>query len=243
MLHRCGFRVRGAGAPISEVKVDIQEFISRERARGDCCRFLSACFYQPKRDLFLREGLFKSLAAALSRVSVDAAAAADAMEKSFLKYSEEDLTVDYAKLFVGPDELIAPPYGSVYLDEETRLMGDSTMEVIDAYREAGLSMDEEFMEVPDHITAELEFMYYLIFKEVEAIEKSEDNTALYFMGMRESFFSRSLGQWILPFCEKIKEGTDNEFYKSLAVCLSAFAGSLRPGDDIPGALESGTLKC
>ena len=226
---------------INEVKVEIQEFISRERAKGDCCRFLSACFYQPRKDVFLQEELFKNLTEALSQISVDAAAASDAMEKAFLKYSEEDLTVNYAKLFIGPNELIAPPYGSVYVDKERRLMGASTIEVIEIYREAGLSMDEEFREVPDHITAELEFMYYLIFKEVEALEKSENNTALYFMGMQVSFFSRFLGQWLLPFCEKIKEGTDNEFYRNLAACLSAFAGYLHPGDDIPGALKSKTV--
>jgi TorA maturation chaperone TorD len=226
-----------------EVKVEIQEFISREKARGDCCKLLSACFYQPRKEMFLSEDLFGNLIVAMNQVSAGVAALAETMGKAFLKYSEEDLTVSYAKLFLGPNELVAPPYGSVYLDKERRLMGDSTMKVIETYREAGLSMDDEFREVPDHITAELEFMYYLIFKEVEALEISDKNTALYFMGMQESFFTRFLGRWIPPFSEKIKEGTDNEFYRGLAACLSAFAVHLQPGDDIPDSLKTKALNC
>jgi len=34
----------------------------------------------------------------------------------------EDLMVDYAKLFIGPFDLLAPPYGSIYLDGQWLLM-------------------------------------------------------------------------------------------------------------------------
>lgn len=218
--------------------MDIQGFIVRERARGDSFRFLSACFYQPGKDQFLGEGLLGNLAQALKHASQEAAAAAVALEKAFMKYSERDLMVSYAKLFIGPDKLIAPPYGSVYLDKERRVMGDSTIEVIEFYREAGLSMDEGFREVPDHITAELEFMYYLAFKEVEALEQSQYGAALDLISIQESFVSRFLGRWIRPFCERMREGTDNGFYRALAGCVSAFAGDMLP-EDVP--LASGNF--
>ena len=144
------------------------------------------------------------------------------MEETIQKYSNEDLAVEYARLFVGPYELKAPPYGSVYLDGERRVMGNSTMEVIRLYEEAGLVMDKDFKELPDHIAVELEFMYYLIYKEVEALEKSEREKALAFGGIRNHFFNRFLSPWIPPFCEKIKETTDNNFYIALADCLSTF---------------------
>ena len=73
-------------------------------------------------------------------------------------------------------------------------MGDSTMEVIKMYEEQGLSMDSEFRNLPDHITVELEFMYYLIFKEIEALEKSDMDKALDFIKTQGCFwinFSRS----------------------------------------------------
>lgn len=217
--------------------MEINNFILREKARGDCYRLLSACFYQPQKEAFIQEEFFKNLAVILKDVSPDTAAHVPAMEKAFLKYSEEDLLLAYAKLFVGPNELLAPPYGSVYLDGEKKLMGDSTMEVIKMYEEQGLFMDSEFRNLPDHITVELEFMYYLIFKEVEALEKSETDKALNFIKTQELFLDKFLKKWVGPFCDKIKEGTDNEFYNSLAGCLSVFIEKAHAGDDILEALK------
>ncbi|MBW1770891.1 MAG: molecular chaperone TorD family protein [Deltaproteobacteria bacterium] len=83
----------------------------------------------------------------------------------------DDLCVDFARLFVGPYALLAPPYGSVYLDGERKVMGDSTMDVCMRYAEVGLQLADHFKEVPDHIAAELEFIYFLILKEAEAISR------------------------------------------------------------------------
>ena len=210
--------------------MDIKEFVCREKKRGDCYRLLSACFYQPEKDVFLQEGIFENLAALLKEVSPEASAFAAEMEKVFLISGEVDLNVDYAKLFVGPNELLAPPYGSVYLDGERRVMGDSTMEVIKMYEEQGLSIDKEFRNLPDHITAELEFMYYLIFREIEALEKSDIATALNSIKIQELFLNRFLKQWVQPFCNKMREGATNGFYRSLADCTLTFINNFHPGD-------------
>jgi TorA maturation chaperone TorD len=218
--------------------VKIGDFILKEKKRGDCYRLLSACFYQPQKETFIQEELFKNLEGLLRPISHDAAAHASAMEKAFLKYSEEDLLVTYAKLFVGPNELLAPPYGSVYLDGEKTVMGDSTMETIKMYAEQGLSMDGEFRNLPDHITVELEFMYYLIFKETEALEKSQWGAALDLIMTQGLFFDSFLRRWVKPFCDKIKQGADNEFYMNLADCVSVFIEKARLGDDIPVELSA-----
>lgn len=202
--------------------MDIKELLINERIRGDCFRLLSACFYYPKKEVFIQEYLFKNLTEALKRVCPPAAVFSEDMEETISHYSDEDLLVDYSKLFVGPSELKAPPYGSVYLDKERKVMGDSTMEVIEVYRSAGLSINDDFKELPDHIAVELEFMYYLIFKEIEAFEKSEMDAALDYIRMQQAFLDRFLGRWVGSFCEKIKEGTDNKFYLALADCISAF---------------------
>ena len=215
----------------------IGDFILKEKRRGDCYRLLSACFYQPQKEIFVQEEFFNKLEGLLRPISPDIAAHVLEMEKAFLKYSEEDLLVAYAKLFVGPNELLAPPFGSVYLDGKNMVMGDSTMEVIKLYEEHGLSMDSEFRNLPDHITVEMEFMYYLIFKEVEALENSQWDAALDFIKTQGLFFDKFLRQWVKPFCDKIKEGTDNEFYTNLADCVSAFIEKAHPGDDIPEELS------
>lgn len=194
----------------------------KERFRADSYRYLSACFCLPKRDLFLRENLLKNLTNALGQICPEAAAFSSEMGKAFLEAEEEELTVEYARLFVGPFELKAPPYGSVYLDGGRRVMGDSTMEVVRIYEKAGLAMDKDFKELPDHIAVELEFMYYLIYKEVEALEKLEKDKALALEETRNHFFNRFLSLWVPSFCQKMKESTNNLFYIALADCLSTF---------------------
>jgi TorA maturation chaperone TorD len=201
--------------------VNIQEFIPRERMRGDCFRLLAACFYQPQKELFVQENLFKNLTLLLHQVCPEAAVFSDKMESAAQLYSNEELMIDYAKLFVGPAGPIAPPYGSVFLEKERKVMGNSTMEVIKMYREEGLSIDDNFKELPDHIAVELEFMYYLIFREIEAVERSDHEKASYLIEVQERFHQRFLAKWVKPFCDKITEGADNEFYRS-ARCLSTF---------------------
>jgi len=202
--------------------LDINESILFERKKGDCYKLLSACFYLPKKEIYLEEKVFEGLTLLLNTLCPDAAIFSAAMEETIQKYSDEDLAIEYARLFVGPYELKAPPYGSVYLDGGRRVMGDSTMEVVRLYEETGLVMDKDFKELPDHIAVELEFMYYLIYKEVEALEKSEKDKVLALREIRNHFFNHFLSPWIPPFCEKIKEATDNQFYIGLADCLSTF---------------------
>jgi TorA maturation chaperone TorD len=202
--------------------LEINELTSHEQIRGDCYRFLAACFYLPQKEVFAQENFLEDLTMSLKKVCPEAAPFCLKMQDSLTKYSDEDLSVEFAKLFVGPFELKAPPYGSVYLDRERRVMGDSTMEVIKAYQEQGLSIDDEFKEVPDHISVELEFMYYLIHKEVEALKKGDKKKALKWIEPQEAFFRTYLKPWVPAFCVRIKQGTDNRFYKALADCVSSF---------------------
>lgn len=205
-----------------EMKLDMEELILNEQMRGDCCRFLAACFYVPQKELFTQENLLGNLTMSLKKVCPEAAPFSLKIEDALLGCSNEDLSIEYAKLFVGPYELKAPPYGSVYLDKERRVMGNSTMEVMEMYQEEGLSIDDEFKELPDHISVELEFMYYLIYNEVGALTKSEISKALKCMETQETFFNKFLKQWVPPFCAKMKEGTDNAFYRALAECVLTF---------------------
>ncbi len=60
----------------------------------------------------------------------------------------EPLKVEFSKLFVGPYKLFAAPYGSVYLDDERKVMGDSTLDVKNRYREAGLGHRPTILKMP-----------------------------------------------------------------------------------------------
>jgi putative dimethyl sulfoxide reductase chaperone len=206
----------------------MDEMILRERTRGDCYRFLSACFCQPQKNAFQEEKVLQNLTkSALFSVS---------MEESILKYGNEELLVEYSRLFLGPLGVIAPPYGSVYLDGERRVMGDSTMEVIRRYRNEGLSGSSDATELPDHVAVELEFMSFLVFKEIKALETSDLRAAEEAIEKQERFSGEFLRRWIPAFCERIKENTENAFYAALAQCASTFIESSGPADlcDVAG---------
>lgn len=82
------------------------------------------------------------------------------LKDEILKYSEQDLMIEYARLFVGPYSLIAPPYGSYYLDGGI-VMGETTVAVKQIYELAGVMLNENFKDLPDHIITELEFLYII----------------------------------------------------------------------------------
>ena len=195
------------------------DFVVHEIMKGECYRFLAACFYLPKKESLVAERLLANLTQNLQDICPAAAQYSQKMEESFDTYTEEELTVEYSRLFVGPFGLKAPPYGSIYLDNERTVMGPSTMETIRFYEEEGLARDESFNELPDHIAVELEFMYFLIFREAEALQKGESGRAEVYRQKQEDFRSRFLDKWVPPFCGNMKEGTDNCFYLALADCL------------------------
>jgi TorA maturation chaperone TorD len=145
------------------------------------------------------------------------------MRKEFKACADlEPLKVDFAKLFVGPYKLSAAPYGSVYLEGERKMMGDSTLDIKNRYREAGLTMAMNFKDAPDHITAELEFMQYLIFKEIEAISYLDIETAIGFIQKQKFFLEDHLMAWVPEFVSKIAEHAETSFYQSLAKTIESF---------------------
>lgn len=188
--------------------------------RSNIYRLLSACFYEPDRDLFLEENLCGNLEKLLEKVCPEGAAAAEKMAHALENSTQVDLAVEHAVLFIGPFELPSPPYGSVYLEKNNRLMGDTTMEVKKIYAEAGLKLNVQ--EPPDHISFELEFIQYLFSQEKEALNRGESDNAQSLTTMRNDFLRVYLASWVPRFCEKIRAWTKDMFYRNLADCLENF---------------------
>jgi len=126
----------------------------------------------------------------------------------------KSLAVDAAKLFIGPFELLAPPYGSVYLENSRVVMGESTIDAEKTYKDEGLNL--ELKEAPDHITVELEFMSYLNFQQLEALKASDTETAEGYRNRQLSFLNNHLSRWIFQFAEKVETFSHTEFYKRVA---------------------------
>lgn len=190
-------------------------------AREDLCRLLAACYYEPE-PAFEEEGMFDALLAA-ARLADDAFVPhAQALGDAFRSTDKRTLLLDYTRLFLGPTDILAKPYGSVWLDAEKTLMGDSTLAVLDLYREADFEMDDEFKELPDHIAVELEFLYQLIFRENAARQTGDAAQLAATLNLQQRFITQHLGEWVGRFTSAVRMGAHCEFYRTLAVLTEMF---------------------
>lgn len=186
--------------------------------RADCFKLLAACFYEPDKALLLEENVCDNLALLFEKIAPHTTLHSAAQLKAALEKTEdEELRLDYATLFVGPFELAAAPYGSIYLEKNRRIMGESTIDVLRYYQDAGLSVD--IKEPPDHIVIELEFLYFLSSKEAAAVTADNGAEAKRYNTLQAQFFTR-LMTWIPEFCGQIQSRAATSYYRTLADCLA-----------------------
>ena len=207
-------------ALIEEEQMDVTVASVDRLKRADCYRLLSACFCEPEKEMFEEEDVLNNLTRLLNDVCPDAAACSVEMADEFRKTPADSLVSEYAALFIGPFQLRAPPYGSVYLGNSRMVMDDSTMETLQFYREAGLH--HGMKEPPDHIAIELEFMHFLISEEVAADLSDDHEAALRLRSLQNRFLRELLGRWVSHFCSSVIEWAEIEYFRALAGCLDRF---------------------
>lgn len=190
-------------------------------ARADLCRFLSACHYQPSVE-FEEEQMFDSMVEAAARIDPDLAARARALAEAFVEQELQELLIDYTRLFLGPVDALAKPYGSVWLERARELMQDSTMDVRALYRAGGFELAEDFHELPDHVAVELEFLYVLIFRAGHARIAGDAEGARRVEDLKRTFLERHLARWVGAFAEACTAGAQTRFYRELGALTARF---------------------
>ena len=200
--------------------METENLVNHESSRMTAFQILSDCFFLP--DPGLSEKL-EDLEFNMTNVCETVVPLIQNMRKEFKAGADlEPLKVDFAKLFVGPYQLSAAPYGSIYLEGERKMMGNSTLDVRKRYRDAGLDTAKTFKDAPDHISAELEFMHYLIYKEIEAFANSDIEKAIAFIQKQKFFLEDHLMAWVPQFVANIIEHAEALFYQYLAKVTESF---------------------
>lgn len=194
----------------------------RAAARADLCRLLAACYYQPGPE-FIEEDVFGSMQAAAAQLDAEMAASAAALAQGFSAQPHESLLVDYTRLFLNPTGPLAAPYESFWLGEKdpSRLQ-QITQAVMAIYGEAGFEISEDFRDLPDHIAAELEFLYTLIFAEASARSRGDVATVRLWSERRCHFVDRHLGRWVALFTAAMHAGAESSFYCAVATLTERF---------------------
>lgn len=132
----------------------------------------------------------------------------------------EDLALEYARLFIGPQNPSAVPYASFYLSESHSLMTDETIDVRKQYLEAGMAVKELYSIPDDHIGIELEFIYYLTQKIIESFGKGERAESSRLFEIRNDFLRGHMAAWVPSFADNVINFTHEDFYKGAAFILN-----------------------
>jgi TorA maturation chaperone TorD len=187
-------------------------------ARADYCRLLAACFYQPD-PAFVEERMFDAMVAAGATIGPQFGADARALGEAFVGERLNDLLIDYTRLFIGPVGTLASPYGSAWLGRDG---ASPVLPVLGLYEEGGFAVADDFLNLPDHVAAELEFLYLTIFRSAEATAACDIDALAKWEGLERHFLREHLGAWVGPFAGAIRDGAQTSFYRALADTAERF---------------------
>jgi len=123
--------------------------------------------------------------------------------------------VDYTRLFGGIAKRhnLPAPFESVAL--ESRLMGDSTVAVEAAYREAGFDAPVPEAGPPDHLGAELRFLSLACYQEMEAWQARDRAAAAGWVERERRFLDEHLLAWVPRHCERLALVAETPFYRAV----------------------------
>lgn len=111
------------------------------------------------------------------------------------------LAKEYRRLFIGPNALKAPPYGSVYTDPDQVLFGEATVKLRKWLSESSIGIKNDNIEPEDHIGTMFLLWAWIMHRKPK---------------LTEEYLSDHLLTWAPHYLAELEEATDNEFYHSLA---------------------------
>lgn len=198
-----------------------KDIINTETKRAAILNIFSALFCQPEEEFIKNKNIFNNLKTCFETINPDCISSVQKMQDSLKKYTSQDLLIEYARLFIGPFKIQVPPYSSLYFGEKT-LMSNVTIWVLEYYQKAGLDFDKNVKDLPDHIAVETEFLYYLLFNEINELKLGNIENMRKFHDLQVHFINNHYRIWVPNFCKEIVEKSQNDFYKALAVCFEKF---------------------
>ncbi|MCL6583379.1 MAG: molecular chaperone TorD family protein [bacterium] len=202
---------------------------------------ITRCFYYPEEELLtlLDSGEMERHLPLYRLSGIEPSEHFERIRQWRQKHTKEEawleLKKEYTALFItARPKVPAPPYGSLYLESEGMVWGDTTREAVKLYMEAGLKVSEGFKDIPDHFAAEAEFVWYLIWEELKArgMSAGEGKSTLdmerasKMSSIRERFLLNHLTKWAPLFLDKvISSGSKSVFYREFSYVTKAFLHS------------------
>jgi len=131
----------------------------------------------------------------------------------------EQMQVDYTRLFIGSAEVIAPPWGSVYLSDSRLMFQEKTLEVRSWYQRFGLQSEKLYREPDDHIGLELAFLAHLAKLGIQALGEEDPEQFAALLDAQRNFLSEHMLRWAPRFCEQVVAEAKTDFYRGMALLM------------------------
>jgi TorA maturation chaperone TorD len=128
----------------------------------------------------------------------------------------EQIQSDYTRLFIGPGKVLAPPWESVYFNEERMTFQKQTLDVRHWYRRFGIEIEKLHQEPDDHIGLELLFMAQLASLCLDALNEHDTIRFEEVEAAQGDFLNYHLGIWALSWCKLVQKHAETDFYPGLA---------------------------
>ena len=128
----------------------------------------------------------------------------------------------FNRLFVGPMALEAPPYASVYLEDEPQVMGRTTMLARSVYEMIGLVSPWKNTLPDDHVSLELDAALALH----RMLQATSPDVRGQLEELRGFFLEEHVQIWMPRFCERIESAASvNPVLLNVAAALRHWLGT------------------
>lgn len=156
----------------------------------------------------------------------------DGLRQIGISLTEKDVTdealpqikEDYTQLFIGPQKHISLNE-SVYREQTPQFWGEATVRSQRLIKELGLTLNENWHLMPDHITVEFEILQKLAERETEAVKENDQETLVKCQKYASKFFLDHISKWVPKVCQQMVQQASTRFYKEMGLFIQNFVSS------------------
>lgn len=145
---------------------------------------------------------------------------ADASAKGISDEEMEALNTDYTQLFTTTfGQCYAPPWESVYCNENQLLFQEQTARVREWYRRYGLESGQIYQEPDDHMGLELSFLAHLAAAALDARFADDGAKFETLVDAQRQFLSEHTLVWAHHWCDRAISMGRTDFYRGIVLLL------------------------
>ena len=226
--------------PAGDEPIDREAWQRLQQPQAVAYHFLGRCFYAPPRAEWLAALAAGRLFEAwpLPSDETDTAAGLAALAAYCDRWDPaqlDALTWDFNRLFVGPGEMLAPPWESVHRSRTKLTFQESTLQVRALYEAFGVQAPALHREPDDHLALELDFLATLSERAVEAVGGGDGKQLGRCLQTQRDFLQDHLLAWAPACLALVETHAETDYYRGAARLAR---GSLATSARLCGALPA-----